>query len=168
MKFANPNAFMEEEKLDERQNALRGEIAHECMQLWYVLNVLFTIISLTTVLIDFIPALPAAVFIVGYFIITFLCLSIYNFKSAQKGILASFTGFKFTRKGNIGSIVLCIFCIGVTIAEHAKGTGVLTGLSTIELGSVILMFLAGIIFDIVSILCVKKNKAVINEQFEEE
>ena len=168
MKFANANAFLEEEKLDERQNAIRGEIAHECMQLWYVLNVLFTMISLTTVLIDFIPAIPAVVFIVGYFIITFLCLSIYNFKSAQKGILASFTGFKFTRKGNIGSIVLYIFCIGIMITEHAKGTGILSSLSTVELVSVIIMFLAGAVFDIVAAVCLKKNKAVIDEQFDEE
>ena len=82
---------------------------------------------------------------------------------AGRAVFLSFSAiFALTQR------VLCIFCIGVTIAEHAKGTGVLTGLSTIELGSVIVMFLAGIIFDIVSILCVKKNKAVINEQFEEE
>ena len=45
MKFANTNAFLEEEKLDERQNAIRGEIAHECMQLWYVLSIMFTMIG---------------------------------------------------------------------------------------------------------------------------
>ena len=168
MKFANTNAFLEEEKLDERQNAIRGEIAHECMQLWYVLNVFFTMFSLGASLVDFIPAIPAAVFIVGYFIITFLCLSVYNFKSAERGVLASFTGFKVTRKGNMATVALNIFCIVFLIAEHAKGTGILSSISAVELIYIIVMFLAGEFFSIVSNLCVMKNKAVMEEQLNDE
>lgn len=166
MKFANTNAFLEEEKLDERQNAIRGEIAHECMQLWYVLSIMFTMIGFSGAFIF--SEMPVMVLVLINFIITFLCLGIYNVKLAEKGVLTSFTGVKNTSAGKKTTYLLTAGCIVMIIFDIVGGKGLLSMLSAVEIGCFIMMFAVGIVYDIVYHFCEKKNKAVTEEQLNDE
>ena len=166
MKFANTNAFLEEEKLDERQNAIRGEIAHECMQLWYVLSIMFTLIGFASAFIF--SGMPVMVFVLINFIITFLCLGIYNVKLAEKGVLTSFTGVKPTGAGQKTTYLLTAGCIIMMIVDNIGGTGLLSKLSAVEIICFVMLFAVGIVYDIVWRFCVKKNMAVTAEQLDEE
>ena len=166
MKFANTNAFLEEEKLDERQNAIRGEIAHECMQLWYVISIMFTMIGFAGSFIF--SEMPVMVLVLINFIITFLCLGIYNVKLAEKGVLTSFTGVKNTSAGKKTTYLLTAGCIIMIIFDNIDGTGLLSKLSAVEIGCFIMMFAVGIVYDIVYHFCEKKNRAVTAEQLDDE
>ncbi|MBQ8780144.1 MAG: hypothetical protein IJZ72_00515 [Oscillospiraceae bacterium] len=166
MKFANANAFLEEEKLDERQNAIRGEIAHECMQLWYVLSIMFTMLGFAGAFVF--PEISVMVFIAVNYMITFLCLGIYNVKLAEKGVLTSFTGVKPTASGKKTTYLCMVCCMAVIIFDNIGKTGLLSRLSAVEIGCFIMMFAVGIVYDIVYRFCVKKNTAVTAEQLDDE
>lgn len=168
MKFSSSNRFFEEIRFDERQKVIRGEIAHQCMQLWYVLNIMFTFAAAAFCLIDFVPALPAMAVITGYFCITFFCLSVYSFKSAKKGVLASFTGVKMTKKGNVLIIACFAYCIFILITTSANGTGILHSLTAVDRALYIAWLAVGIIFDIANLICIKINDNVVKAQLEED
>lgn len=76
----------EEEKLDERQKAVSGEIGRKAMQLWYVLN------FAATCVFGFIIAFSenmlvskafAVTTVLCFFAITFVCLGFYKIGRAH-------------------------------------------------------------------------------------
>lgn len=169
MKFSNTNLITEEVKLDERQKAIIGEISTDCIRLWYTLNFTVTIFAAVFVLSSMIPVGRTFVMAVlaVYFAITFLCLSVFNIKSAAKGVLTEFMGVKLNGRG-IGAMVLTyIVGIGMLVREYMAGNSFISHFGTEGIIFFGIVFAVGIVYDIILLYCRKKNKSV-NEENEEE
>ncbi|MDE5991958.1 MAG: hypothetical protein K2G87_02795 [Oscillospiraceae bacterium] len=171
MKFSNTNLITEEVTLDERQKALIGEISTDCIRLWYTLNFTVTIFAavfalalsgIITVGRTYVLAVLAL-----YFVITFLCLSVFNVKAAAKGVLTEFMGVKLNGRGRAVTIFTYVFAMIYMVRDYMTGGRyfVYLGIDGIIFFGVLVII--GIIYDIILLYCRKKNKAV-NEESEEE
>ena len=170
MKFSNTNLIAEEVKLDERQKAIIGEISTECIRLWYVLNMMATLFGAAFWLADLLPAgkvCVIAVFIV-YYAITFLCLSVFDIRTAAKGVMTQFMGVKMNSRGIIWTIVMNAVCIFIIVSEYLAGSNFFDFLDAAGIVYFALMFVIGIVYDVIHLYCCKKNKAVIDEMLKEE
>lgn len=165
MKFCETPLIAEEIPLDERQKVLIGEISTECLRLWYALNVMAAFFAAAFMLTGLFPIgeTYAAAVIAIYWGITFLCLSVYDVKAAAKGVLTSFMGVKLNDRGINSSIFLFAFAIVILIVDYKTGSGILSQFTAGGIICLVLMFIVGIIYDIIHFCSCRKNKRV-NEQ----
>lgn len=171
MKFSNTNLITEEVKLDERQKAIIGEISTDCIRLWYALNITVTMFAamfaiglsgMITVGRAFVMAVLAI-----YFAIMFLCLSVYNIKAASKGVLTEFMGVKPNGRGRAVTIFMYVFSMIYIGYDYMTGGSYFMHLGIDGIIFFGVLFIIGIIYNIILLHCRKKNKAV-NEESEEE
>lgn len=170
MKFSNTNFITEEVKLDERQKAIIGEISTDCIRLWYVLNMMTTVFMAVFTLADIFPVgkvYVIAVFAV-YYAIMFLCLSVFDIRTAAKGVMTQFMGVKMNSKGIIWTIVMYAACIFIIVREYLAGSNFFAFLDAAGIAWFVLMFVIGIVYNVIHLFCCKKNKTVIDEMLKEE
>ena len=121
-------------------------------------------------LTDLLPAgkvCVIAVFVV-YYAITFLCLSVFDIRTAAKGVLTQFMGVKMNSRGIIATIVMNAVCIFIIVSEYLAGSNFFDFLDAAGIVYFALMFVIGIVYDVIHLYCCKKNKAVIDEMLKEE
>lgn len=104
------NYYYEKVEVDEMQKAVSFELEHKSLRLWYVLNSIAMIFSLFIFVGTEDPqwAIPPSIqilLLVQYGIMYF-CLSLYNLRAADKGVLDSFSPFQ---KGSSGLLYLVGF-----------------------------------------------------------
>ncbi|MDE6762416.1 MAG: hypothetical protein K2J73_01900 [Oscillospiraceae bacterium] len=169
MKISNTNLITEEVKLDERQKAIIGEISTGCIRLWYALNItvtmfaaIFALSGVITIGRIFVMAVLAI-----YFAITFLCLSVFNIKSAAKGVLTEFMGVKLNGRGIGATFLIYAAAMVIIVREYMAGNSFFShfGMAGIIFFGIVLA--VGIVYNIILLYCRKKNKSV-NEESEEE
>lgn len=109
-KDTNVNYYDEPVFADEMQKAVSCELEHRSLRLWYVLN--SVAMWVTMVIFSSSENPPASIpkelqitLLVQYGIMYF-CLSLYNLRAADKGVLDSFSQFQ---KGNNGLLQLVGF-----------------------------------------------------------
>lgn len=169
MKISNTNLITEEIKLDERQKSIIGEISTDCIRLWYALNIMFTFFAavfalsgVITVGRTFVMAVLAV-----YFAITFLCLSVFNIKTAAKGVLTEFMGTKLNGRGIGAMAIMYIVSMGIIVREYMAGNSFISHFGTEGIVFFGVIVAVGIVYNIITLFCRRKNKAV-NEESEEE
>ncbi len=169
MKISNANLIAEEVKLDERQKSIIGEICTDCIRLWYVLNTMFTLFAALFVLSGVITVSRTFVMAVlaVYFAITFMCLSVVNIKTSAKGVLTEFMGVKLNGRGIGVMVITYITAIGIIVREYMAGNSFISFLGTEGIVFFGIITAVGIVYNIITFFCSRKNKAV-NEESEEE
>lgn len=165
MKFTDIPFIAEEIPLDERQKAIIGEISTDCIRLWYVLNAMATFFAAAFMLTGLFPIgeTYAAAVIAVYWGITFFCLSVYDIKSAAKGVLTPLMGLKLNNQGILFSVFMYLFAIYLVIMDYRTGSGILSQFTAGGIICLVLMFIVGIIYDIIHFCSCRKNQRV-NEQ----
>lgn len=169
MKISNTNLIAEEVKLDERQKSIIGEISTDCIRLWYVLNTMFTLFASVFALSGVVTVGRTFVMVIlaVYFAITFLCLAVVNIKTAAKGVLTEFMGVKLNGRGIGVMVITYIVSIGMIVREYMAGNSFISYLGTEGIVFYGITFAVGIVYNIITLFCRRKNKAV-NEEIEEE
>lgn len=169
MKISNKNLITEEVKIDERQKAIIGEISTDCIRLWYALNFMFTMLAAAFALSNVITVGRTFVLavIAVYLAITFLCLSVFNIKSAAKGVLTEFMGVKLNGRGIVSMVLVYIVTIGMIVREYMAGNSFVSYFGTEGIIFLGIIFAVGIVYNIIMLFCRRKNKSV-NEDIGEE
>lgn len=112
-KDTNVNYYDEPVFVDEMQKAVSNELEHRSLRLWYALNSIA--MWVTMVMIGSSENPPAAipkelrVMLLIQYGIMYFCLTLYNLRAADKGVLDSFSPFQ---KGNNGLLQL-VSCINI-------------------------------------------------------
>ncbi len=153
----------EEEKLDERQKAVSGEIGRKAMQLWYVLNFAATCVFGFIIAFNenmLVSKTFAVTTVLCFFAITLVCLSFYNIRTAQLGVFTSFTGYKQKKERPFASAILLVMML-IYNCEKLNWSGSQTAFW-------IVLAAMAMVFDTMTLLCKRHNAKVISSQLEEE
>lgn len=99
--------YYEKVVADEMQKAVSFELEHKSLWLWYILNsfAMFFTMFIFIGTEDNVPPSVQIMLLIHYGIMYF-CLSLYNIRAADKGVLDSFSPFQ---KGNSGLMQLLGF-----------------------------------------------------------
>ena len=102
-KDANANYYYEPVVVDEMQKAVSFELEHKSLRLWYVLNSIAMIVTMFIFVGTEDPewAIPPSIqiMLLVHYGIMYFCLSLYNLRAADKGVLDSFSPFQKGERG---------------------------------------------------------------------
>lgn len=145
---------------DEMQRALSFELEHKILWLWYVLDsfVMWATYFIFTYTEAHIP--PAGqVLVILYFVVMFFCLSLYNIKAANKGVLNSFSRYQKGMRGGkhlVAALNLLIPTSSVVLAFYTK---VEHPAQNYKVFFAVLYIMAAA-YEIISGYCVGKNQKI--------
>ena len=109
-KDVNFDYYYEPVVVDEMQKAVSFELEHKSLRLWYVLNSIAMIVTMFIFVGTEDPAwaIPPSIqiMLLVHYGIMYFCLSLYNLRAADKGVLDSFSPFQ---KGESGLLNLLGF-----------------------------------------------------------
>lgn len=90
--------YYEKVEADEMQKAVSFELEHKSLRLWYVLNSIAMIVTMFIFVGTEHPewAIPSSIqiMLLVHYGIMYFCLSLYNLRAADKGVLDSFSPFQ--------------------------------------------------------------------------
>lgn len=171
--------FYDKVEADEMQKTLSFELEHKSLWLWYILNSVAMLLLMLFINSEETRVPPSVqIIILMQHGIMFFCLSLYNIRAAQKGVLDSFSqyqhgmnGIKYAVGGlsyGVPMVPIVIFVMDKimdkNISENAGR----------DLPFFTAWFIMGLAYEIISLHCVKHNKkvrdslAVDDEESEEE
>lgn len=107
------NYYYEPVVVDEMQKAVSFELEHRSLRLWYVLNSIAMWVTMVVFACSDSPAAipnPLQVMLLIHYGIMYFCLSLYNLRAADKGVLDSFSPFQ---KGSNGGLLYLVSFINI-------------------------------------------------------
>lgn len=112
-KNANSDYYNEPVVADEMQKAVSFELEHRSLRLWYVLNSIAMIFTMFIFVGTEDPAwtIPPSIqiLLLAQYGIMYFCLSLYNIRAADKGVLDSFSPFQKRQQRVNAASRLCKF-----------------------------------------------------------
>ena len=167
---SNELYIYDEVQHDEMQKAVSFELEHKCLRTWYLLNNIWTIFSALIVLSDDGNTVSffAPIIILGYYAIMLFCQVAYDIKASEKGVLDSLSRYQTGMKGWSWK-----YFIGAT--QFVIPITAILGYIFGEYKSVIhhpvffsVFFALSFGYDIISYICVKRNKTVMDNSADED
>ena len=150
---------------DEMQKALSFELEHKCLRMWYLLNCIITLVAAFIIEVAETP-LSAPAIILCYYGIMLFCLAIYDIRASEKGVLDSLPQYQTGMKGwrYIIATLQIIIPMGALV-NYITGVKMDAPYHPVFF-SVFFAFSFG--YDIISYICVKRNKKVMDNSADED
>lgn len=157
--------FYDKVEDDEMQRSLSFEFEHKSLWLWYILNSIAMFLLMVFISSEETQVPPSVqIIILIQHGIMFFCLSLYNIRAAQKGVLDSFSQYQHGTNGikfAVGGLNYTVPLIPIVIFFMEKITD--KNISE-NAGRDLLFFTAwfimGLAYEVISLHCVKWNKKV--------
>lgn len=164
---------------DEMQKTLSFELEHKSLWLWYILNSVAMLLLMLFINSEETRVPPSVqIIILMQHGIMFFCLSLYNIRAAQKGVLDSFSQYQHGTNGikcavgglnyGVPMVPIVIFVMDKIMDKNISDN------AGRDLPFFTAWFIMGLTYEIISLYCVKHNKkvrdslAVEDEESEEE
>lgn len=164
-KKENSTYWEEQVVADEMQKTLSFELEHKSLWLWYILNsfAMFFTMFIFIGTEDNVPPSIQIMLLINYGIMYF-CLSLYNIRAAQKGVLDSFSQYQKGTNGLKYTVAALNFTIPLTPVMSVIMTKLLHKSGYENMGKYLTFFIVWLCmsytYECISWYCVKLNQKV--------